>query len=48
MPSESVAGFLDHAQASRVLFPEQIDRGLGKGMKAAKAAGKTGHVVYSE
>lgn len=26
MPSESVAGFLDHAQASRVLFPEQIEQ----------------------
>lgn len=26
MPSESVAGFLDRAQASRVLFPEQIEQ----------------------
>lgn len=26
MPSESVVGFLDHAQASRVLFPEQIEQ----------------------
>lgn len=26
MPSESVAGFLDHAKASRVLFPEQIEQ----------------------
>ena len=26
MPSESVAGFLDHAQASRVLFPEQVEQ----------------------
>jgi len=26
MPSESIAGFLDHAQASRVLFPEQIEQ----------------------
>lgn len=26
MPSESVAGFLDRAQASRVLFPEQVQQ----------------------
>ena len=26
MPSDSVAGFLDRAQASRVLFPEQIEQ----------------------
>ncbi len=26
MPSESVVGFLDHAQASRVLFPEQVEQ----------------------
>jgi serine/threonine protein kinase len=26
MPSESVAGFLDRAQASRVLFPEQVEQ----------------------
>ena len=25
-PSESIAGFLDHAQASRVLFPEQVEQ----------------------
>ncbi len=26
MPSDSIAGFLDHAQAVRVLFPEQIEQ----------------------
>jgi hypothetical protein len=26
MPSDSIAGFLDHAQASRVLFPEQVEQ----------------------
>jgi serine/threonine protein kinase len=26
MPSESIAGFLDRAQASRVLFPEQVEQ----------------------
>lgn len=26
MPSDSVAGFLDHAKASRVLFPEQVEQ----------------------
>src|SRR5262249_49011031 len=26
MPSESIAGFFDRAQASRVLFPEQIEQ----------------------
>jgi hypothetical protein len=26
MPSDSIAGFLDHAQASRVLVPEQIEQ----------------------
>lgn len=26
MPSESVAGFLEHAAASRVLFPEQVEQ----------------------
>jgi eukaryotic-like serine/threonine-protein kinase len=26
MPSESVAGFLDQAKASRVLFPEQVEQ----------------------
>src|SRR4051812_6536603 len=26
MPSDSVAGFLDHAQASRVLIPEQVEQ----------------------
>jgi serine/threonine protein kinase len=26
MPSDSVAGFLNHAQASRVLFPEQVEQ----------------------
>lgn len=30
MPSESVAGFLDHAKASRVLFPEQVDQLIGQ------------------
>lgn len=26
MPSDSIAGFLDHAQASQVLFPEQVEQ----------------------
>jgi hypothetical protein len=26
MPSDSIAGFLDHAQAVRILFPEQIEQ----------------------
>ena len=26
MPSDSIAGFLDQAQAVRVLFPEQIEQ----------------------
>src|SRR6266545_353141 len=26
MPSDSIAGFLDRAQASRVLFPEQVEQ----------------------
>src|SRR5690606_35857947 len=26
MPSDSVAGFLDRAKASRVLFPEQVEQ----------------------
>ena len=26
MPSDSIAGFLDRAQASRVLFPDQIEQ----------------------
>ncbi len=26
MPSDSIAGFLEHAQASRVLFPEQVEQ----------------------
>src|SRR5947209_3499345 len=26
MPSDSVAGFLDHAKANRVLGPEQVDQ----------------------
>ena len=26
MPSDSIAGFLDHAKASRVLFPEQVEQ----------------------
>ena len=26
MPSDSIAGFFDRAQASRVLFPEQVEQ----------------------
>ena len=26
MPSDSIAGFLDHAKAARVLFPDQVEQ----------------------